>query len=166
MTAPLRAVDEILAILRGTPAELTGLVAGLSAAERVAGPAAGEWSIGVNLAHLRACQDVLGGNIRRIVLEDHPAWRRQSPRAWQRRSGYGDWAFDQALASFLSGRVELLAFLEPLSAGDWERTAIVTMSTGAQVEQSARFFGDWLARHEEVHVTALPGIIERVRAGD
>ncbi len=41
------------------------------------------WSVNDQLAHLRACHDVLGGNMLRIVREDHPAWKGMNPRAWQ-----------------------------------------------------------------------------------
>jgi hypothetical protein len=161
--ARLLAVEEILTILRTTPGRLDEMSAGLSAAECAAPPAPGEWSLADVLAHLRACQDVLGANIRRIVTEDGPAWRRVSPRTWQRSSGYHEQAFEPALVAFLTGRAELLTFLEPLPPAAWERTATVTMSTGIRVDQSARFFGDWLAGHEHRHVQGLPAIIEAVR---
>jgi DinB superfamily len=163
MMSPLLAVDEILSILRVTPGRLGELGAGLTPVQREAPPSAGEWSFTEVLAHLRACQDVLGGNIRRIVTEDVPTWRRVSPRTWQRASGYHDWAFEPAFEAFATGRTELLAFLESLPPDAWERTALVTMPAGAHIEQTARFFGDWLAGHEGVHVRALPAMIDAVR---
>ena len=41
-----------------------------------AAPETDAWSVNDVLAHLRACHDVLGGSILRIVAEDRPRWRR------------------------------------------------------------------------------------------
>ena len=108
--------------------------------------------------------DVLGANIRRILAEDRPAWKRLSPRAWQRTSGYNDWAFGDAFEAFSNGRAELLAALAPLGQDAWERVAVVTVAPNRAIEQTARFFGDWLASHEREHLVQLARTIELVSA--
>ena len=162
MPQPLLSVDEILAILRTSVGRIGELTAGLTEAQLSAEPAPGEWSANHLLAHLRACQDVLGRNITRIAHEDRPAWRRMSPREWQRKSGYNDWAFAPAFESFTTGRAELLPVLEPLRPKDWERTAVVTVGPGRTAEQTARFFGDWLAGHEREHLEQLARTVHAV----
>ena len=106
-------------------------------------------------AHLRACHDVLGGSILRILAEDRPAWRRMSPRTWMRKTDYPDWEFGRALAAFERQRAELLAVLGPLPPDAWLRTAAVTERVGGTVPRSAQYYGDWLAGHERVHWTQL-----------
>jgi hypothetical protein len=151
-------VDVIMAILRETPARLGALAAGLSPVQLGTPPRPEAWSINDILAHLRASDDVLGGNIRRILAEDHPAWRRLSPRAWMRKTDYPTWAFAPALTAFTAQRAELLAALEPEPVAAWARTATVT-EPGGIVERSARFFGDWLAGHERDHMTQVEEIV-------
>jgi hypothetical protein len=38
------------------------------------------------VAHLRACADVWGGSIDRMVAEEHPTIRYVSPRSWIRKT--------------------------------------------------------------------------------
>ncbi|HET6379636.1 MAG TPA: DinB family protein [candidate division Zixibacteria bacterium] len=102
-------VEEIMAILPETPGRLSSLTDGLTDAQLHAAPEPGAWSVNDVLAHLRACNDVLGGNVRRILDEDGPAWRGMSPRTWQARSGYHDWTFREAFEAFTAQRAKLLA---------------------------------------------------------
>ena len=166
MPAPLLSAAEIIAILSGTVGRITALSDGLTEPQLNAAPEPGEWSANVLLAHLRACQDVLGGNIVRILQEDRPAWKRRSPREWHRKSGYNDWSFGPAFEAFAQGRAELLANLGSVRQEDWERIAVVTVQPNRVLEQSARFFGDWLAGHERGHLEQMARTLERSIARD
>jgi hypothetical protein len=159
-------VEEIMAILPETPRRLVAVTA--SVAEQVlhAPPAASEWSVNDVLAHLRACSDVLGGNMLRIVSEDRPSWRGMSPRTWQRKSGYHDWQFAPGLEAFVAQRAELLSVLRSLPRESWERTATVSVPPNKTYEYSVRYYGDWLAGHERAHLRRLPGIIAAARDGE
>lgn len=164
MPAPLLSPDEIIAILSGTVARVARLADGRTELQLNAAPEPGEWSANVLLAHLRASQDVLGGNIVRILREDRPAWKRRSPRTWHRKSGYSEWSFGPAFEAFAHGRTELLANLATARREDWERTAVVSVQPNRSLEQTARFFGDWLAAHEREHLEQMAGTIERAIA--
>ena len=150
-------IDEVMTILRETPRRMVALTTDLSRDQLQTPPEADAWSINDVLAHLRASSDVLGGNILRIVAEDHPAWKRLSPRAWMKKTDYTSWAFEPAFDAFRQQRAELLAVLEPLPARTWARTAAVD-EYGSTVERSILFFGDWLADHERVHLTQIEQI--------
>ena len=164
MARSLLTIDEIMAILRATVPRVAALTDGLSDPQLLARPEPSEWSANELLAHLRAAQDVLGANITRIVREDRPTWKRLSPRERQRKGGYNDWAFGAALESFATGRSDLLAVLEPMSSQDWERIAVVAVAPNRSLDQTARFFGDWLARHERDHFHQMARAIDRVVA--
>ena len=153
-------VDEIIAILRSTAARIDELARDATPHELEPAGYEDEWSITAVVAHLRACNDVLGGAMVRIIREDHPAWRATSPRTWQAKSGYHDWPFGPSFEAFTTGRDELLAVLEPLPPATWERTAAVTVPPAKVFERSTRYYGDWLAQHERTHVKDL----ERRRA--
>jgi hypothetical protein len=154
-------VAEIMAILPATVPRLRTLTDGLSPDQLRAPPEPDSWSVNDVLAHLRACNDVLGGAARRIIAEDHPSWRAMSPRTWQRKSGYHAWDFRDAFAAFAEGREALLEVLAPLSDEAWQRTASVTVPPGKVYERSVQYYGDWLAEHERGHVAGLPAIIAR-----
>jgi len=152
-------VDEIMAILPETPRRLSGLTTGLTAKQLRAAPTPGAWSANDVLAHLRACQDVLGGSMLRIVREDMPKWRAMSPRTWMRRTDYPDWAYAPALAAFERQRAERLATLEPLPASAWDRTAKVTGRQGGTDDKTVIYYGDWLAGHERIHWRQIEQIV-------
>jgi len=158
----LLTIDEIMAIRPATVPRIASLTSSLSEAQLVARPEPDEWSANELLAHIRAAQDVLGANITRILREDRPAWRRLSPRERQRKGGYNDWAFRPAFEAFSDDRAELLAVLDPMTAQDWERVAVVTVAPNRSLEQTAAFFGDWLAGHERDHVEQLERTIDLV----
>jgi hypothetical protein len=151
-----------MAILPETAPRLAALTGRLMAAQLRAAPAPGSWSVNDVLAHLRACHDVLGGNVLRIVTEDHPTWKGISPRAWLKRTDYPAWEFQPAFEAFARQRSELLAVLESRPPEAWERTAAVTGMVRDVHEYSARFYASWMASHERGHLRSLPRIIRAV----
>jgi hypothetical protein len=144
-------VDEIIAILPETPRRIAASTDGLTAGQLRTAPEPDAWSINDVLAHLRACHDVLGGSLVRIVTEDHPAWKGINPRTWIKKTDYPEWEFGRAFTAFKTQRAELLAVVEPLPPEAWERTATVTGMVGETYERTARYFGAWMAGHERAH---------------
>jgi hypothetical protein len=153
-------VDEIMAILPETPRRIASLTGGLTPTRLRASPEPDAWSINDVLAHLRACDDVLGGNMLRIVAKDGPTWKGMNPRAWIKQTDYPDWEFAPAFDAFRAQRADLLAVLEPLPPGGWERTATVSGMLGETYQRSARYYGDWMARHERAHWKHIGRIID------
>jgi hypothetical protein len=158
-------VEEIMAILPETPRRIGSLTEGLTAAQLRASPEPDAWSVNDVLAHLRACHDVLGGNILRIVAEEAPAWKGMSPRAWIKNTDYPGWEFAPAFAAFEAQRAELLDVLEPLPMATWSRTATVTGMLGETRLYSARYYGSWMAAHERAHWKHIAQIIAGARGG-
>ena len=95
MADRLLTIDEIMDILRTTVPRLEELTDRIPPARLQVAPD-DDWSVNDVLAHLRACHDVLGGSVLRILREDHPAWKRMSPRTWMRRTDYPGWTFGPA----------------------------------------------------------------------
>jgi len=157
------AVDEIMDILRSTVPRLEELTGNVPPDWLYTVTDYG-WSVNEQLAHLRACHDVLGGNMLRIVREDHPAWKGLSPRAWLNQTDYFDWRYDPAFDAFRTQRAELLEVLEPLLPADWERTATVAVPPRATFEYSTRYYGDWLAGHERAHLKHITRILDGLAA--
>ena len=157
-------VDEVMAILPETPRRIAAMTDGLTPTESCAHrprPMPGRSM--TSLAHLRACHDVLGGSILRIVAEDRPKWRRESPRTWIRKTDYPDWEFAPAFAAFRSQRTDLLKVLEPLPPDELGPFAMVTERDGEIEARTALYYGDWLAEHERQHWEHLEGIVAAVR---
>lgn len=154
-----------MAILPETPGRLATLTEGMTEERLHRPPEPETWSVNDVLAHLRACDDVLGGNMLRIVAEDRPAWKGMSPRTWMKRTDYPARDFRPSLEAFATQRAGLLAVLEPLTPEGWERTATVSDPIGRVFEYTTRYYGDWLAGHERAHLKYLPKIVAAVRDG-
>ena len=160
---PKLTVDQTMEILRTTVPRLDELTGGAPERSLTAVTAYG-WSVNDQLAHLRACHDVLGGNMLRIVREDHPAWKGMSPRAWQNQTDYFEWRFAPAFVAFRAQRAELIHVLAGLAPKDWERAATVAGMVGEVYEYSVLYYGDWMARHERSHLGHMARILKEMGA--
>jgi hypothetical protein len=149
-------VDQVMEILRTTVPRLDELTRGVRE-KTLATVTDYGWSVSDQLAHLRSCQDVLGGNMLRIIREDHPAWKGVAPIARQKE--YFGQGFRPAFAAFSALRAEILEALEPLAPEAWERTATVSAPPGKVYENSVRYYGDWMARHERSHLRHIKRIL-------
>lgn len=160
---PRLAIDATMEILRTTVPRLEEISRGASQKALTTVTDYG-WSVNDQLAHLRACHDVLGGNMLRIVCEDHPAWKGMAPAAWQKQTDYFEWKFKPAFDAFRAQRAELLAVLEPLPIDAWERTATVSAPPGVVYEYSVLYYGDWMARHERSHLRHMARVLTEAAA--
>src|ERR1700689_5902267 len=111
--------EQILVQLPDTPLRISALTTGVPPAKLQVSPAPGEWSASEVLAHLRACADVWGNNIVRIIKEDTPAWAAVNPRGWIEQTNYMDLRFAPSLRAFTKQRAALMASLGPLPRKDW-----------------------------------------------
>lgn len=143
--------EEALALLRENASRLAALVDGQPSERLHAPPQPGEWSANDVLAHIRACSDVWGGNIAKILADEHPTFAGTNPRTWMKQTDYPVWQFEKAFRAFAAQREELLHTLHGLTPVDWERTATVT-AYGQPNERTLRSYASQLAKHERTHV--------------
>jgi hypothetical protein len=122
-----------------------------------------EWSANDVFAHLRACNDVWGNNIRAIISEDRPTLRGVNPRAWIKETDYLELEFRPSLHAFTTQRADLLAILEPMSHESWSRTATMIDVIGRSFERTVLHYADGLARHELSHVKHIEHIVNTMR---
>ena len=162
MPPPMLTPADVIHVLRETPARIGAMTADLAPDRLLMAPAPGEWSVNELVAHLRANADVWGGHIDRILREDRPTWRRVSPRAWLRKSNYATWPFPASLEAYTTQREDLLAVLQGLAPGRWERVAVVRESGGRVIERSVLFYATSLATHEQEHLGQIADTIRAV----
>jgi hypothetical protein len=116
------------------------------------------------LAHLRACADVWGGCIARLLAEDRPTFRAVNPTSWIKQTDYRALEFGPSLRAFADQRAGLLAVLETLSPEDWSRAATVT-GVGRVFERTVLTYARWLANHERSHDRQIVRIADAARGG-
>ena len=152
--------EEILALLEETPERIETATAGLSTARARIAPKSGEWSLHEILAHLRACADVGGDAIARILAEDHPTFRAVDPRVHVMETDYLRVNFDSSLRAFARQRARSLAVLRRLTPTDWSRGARVIGRSRTR-EESVLSYAHWLARHERAHYPEIERLARR-----
>jgi hypothetical protein len=150
--------QRVLTLLAETPTRLAALTADLSPEALQMRPSPEEWSANEVLAHLRACADVWGTCIRRIIEEDRPTWQAVSPRTWIKQTDYPDLDFRPSLGAFTTQRAELLAVLSPLPSEAWERSARVS-TVGRVLEPTVLSYAERLLVHERSHLKQIAGIV-------
>lgn len=155
-------IEQILVILAGNPSRIAEITAGLSPAQLRTPPEVNEWSVNDILAHLRACSDVWGGQIFKILSEDTPTLIGINPRTWIKETNYLEMDFHPSFQAFSSQRAELLAVLEKIQLEDWNRTARV-QAWGQIYTQKVHRYADGLARHERTHVRQIEQTAATIR---
>ena len=156
-------IEENMALLAEAPARIVALTDGLTAVELVTPPEQGEWSARDVLGHLRACSDMWGGYIVKILIEDHPTFKAVNPTTWIKSTDYLEQEFRPSLEAFTAQLEELVAVLEPLPPEAWLRTATVT-GAGKARERSVQMYARWLANHEQSHMRQIKRLVETLNA--
>jgi hypothetical protein len=150
--------DAAIAMLKTTPGRIASASRGLSDNDLNWKPAADSWSANEILAHLRACADVWGGSIVKILNEDHPTFRYVSPRTWIRKTNYIDLDFKPSFLAFRKQRDDLLKVLRSISQEDWLRRANVKAAAKLR-EETVLSYAQRLGAHEAGHCDQMDRVL-------
>ncbi|MFN8546593.1 MAG: DinB family protein [Candidatus Eisenbacteria bacterium] len=153
-------IDLVLATLAETPKEIGRIARGHNEEQLHRAPAAEAWSARDIVAHLRACAEVWGRSIDRMIQEDHPTIRYVSPRGWIKKTDYLDQGFRPSLRAFSDGRVALLDTLRLLDADAWSRRATFTGTTLGR-DATVLLYAKRIADHEVHHFDQLRRTLQR-----
>ncbi len=148
---------EIAAILRtlaNAPRYIAEISAPYNNQQLAAKPDKQNWSAVEVLAHLRACADVWGETIARMLAEDEPTLRYIHPNQYLLQIDYPNLPFGESLPAFAKQRTELLAELSDLSGDMWERSGIIAERRHTVFSQARR-----MALHEENHCRQLAQLL-------
>lgn len=139
----------LLAILRSTPAALTGLLAPLASASLRARPAADEWSVTEVLCHMRDVErEVDQPRIRQILNEESPFIPAQMPDEWAQARAYQTQDGMSALREFTSARIQTLEMLQNLAPAQWSRKARHAILGPTTLQELVGFN----AEHDRLHI--------------
>lgn len=113
------------------------------------------WSVNDILAHLRACADVWGDSIERMLAEDNPTVPYRHPRQWVKKTDYPQLPFHESLQAFTVQRKKLLKALKRLSVDEWSRAATIKGQKHTVFTQVRR-----MAMHENVHCEQIESLLQ------
>ncbi len=153
----------VIAMLESTPRRIDAVTLGLSDKDLTWKPSPDSWSVNEVIAHLRACADVWGDSILKILREDTPTIRYVSPRTWIRKTNYPQSDFQASFLAFRRQREDLLRVLQPLAHEDWLRRAIVKATKPR--EETILSYAHRLAVHEAGHCEQIDRILHALRRG-
>ncbi len=149
----------LLALLRSTPAALTGLLDPIPPSAWRQRPASGDWSVVEVLCHLRDVErEVDQPRLRRILTEDEPFLPAETPDDWASTRRYQDQDGPSALEEFATQRLETLDLLEPLSADQWGRKARHTLFGPTTLQELVSFN----AEHDRLHVRQVWEVLQEI----
>jgi uncharacterized damage-inducible protein DinB len=147
-------IRAVLTLLSETPKTIARIAHGLDERRLHRQPEVDAWSAQEIVAHLRACAEVWGRSIDRMVTEDHPTIRYVSPRGWIRKTDYLQQGFRETLRKFSEQRAGLVTRLRKLPAGGWTRSATFTGTTSGR-DGTVLSYANRIAEHEVRHLGQL-----------
>ncbi|MBK8233710.1 MAG: DinB family protein [Candidatus Eisenbacteria bacterium] len=149
-----------LEALVATPEQIARIARGHSEAILHHSPAPDAWSAREIVAHLRACAEVWGRSIDRMIAEHEPTIRYVSPRGWLKKTDYLNQNFAESLRDFAGVRRGLLDTLVGLDVAGWSRRATFTGTTLGR-EATVLSYAKRIAEHEVQHLEQLRRVLER-----
>ncbi len=153
-TSTASEIQAVLIVLSETPNRIARIARGRSQQQLHRKPEMNAWSAQDIVAHLRACADVWGSSIDRMLTEDHPTIRYVSPRTWIRKTDYLQQSFRYSLRAFSHRRATLVETLNRLDATGWSRRATFTATTLGR-EATVLSYATRIADHEVRHLSQL-----------
>jgi len=146
MKATPAEVQKHLKLLGKTTRRITSITKQFDEVSLQAKPKKDEWSANDILAHLRACADVWGDQIEKMIAKDNQKLPYAHPRQWIKKTNYRELPFHESFRAFKVQRRKLLKVLKELSFEDWSRSAIIKGREHTIFTQVRR-----MAKHEDVH---------------
>jgi hypothetical protein len=155
-------IDELLGMLEATPDFIQSLVKGVSVKALSIKPDEATWSINEILAHLRACSDVWGKDIQRMLNENHPTMRYISPRTYMKKTGYEKLPFETSFEAYCLQRERLLQTLRKLSIASWGKQGTFTGTTRGK-HQTVFSYAKRIADHEHHHFVQFNRVLQELK---
>jgi len=152
--------SDVVALLESTPRRIHSVTLGLNDKDLTWKPSPDFWSVNEVIAHLRACADVWGNSILKILKEENPTIRYVSPRTWIRKTGYLSSDFPASFLAFRRQREDLLKTLQSLDHKDWLRQA--TVNATKLREETVLSYAQRLAIHEAGHCEQMDRVLNAV----
>jgi hypothetical protein len=143
-----------LTTLSDTPKQIARIARGSNDRQLHRKPAPDAWSARDIVAHLRACAEVWGRSIERMIAEDHPTIRYVSPRGWIKKTDYLEQGFRDSLRKFSQARAGLVETLGALDAVGWSRRATFT-GTALGRDATVLSYAKRIVDHELGHLDQL-----------
>ena len=138
-----------LTVLRASPAALGGMLAGIDGAFFLQRPFPDEWSLTEVVCHLRDTElEIHLPQIQTILTQEDPFLPAADNDAWAIERKYNKQDIAEALAGFISARLESLDLLKGLAEEQWLRKARHAIFGPSTLHDIVQF----MVQHDVLHV--------------
>lgn len=142
----------LMALLRATPAALSGLLEPIANERLTRRTAEKEWSVTEVLCHMRDVErEVDQVRIRQILTEEEPFVPAQMPDEWAQKRSYQKQDGRSALREFTTARVKTLEMLSGLEPTQWSRKARHSILGPTTLQEMVSFN----AEHDRLHIQQI-----------
>jgi len=118
------------------------------------------WSVNDVLIHLRACSDVWGETIMKMLAEDNPTQRYRSPRGFMKKPMYQEPEFSEGLEAYIQERKKLVKVLTELDEAGWSRPGAYTNVTTRHRNQTVLTLAQRMVNHEQPHLDQIETLLK------
>ena len=158
----MRSVTEtkrVIELLKQGPTRIKKAASGVQTAQLDVRTDEEPWSISDILIHLRACSDVWGETIMKMLTEDNPAQRYKSPRGFMKKPKYQNQEFTDALGAYTQERKKLVKELLNLDESGWSRPGTYTGTTPRHRDQTVLSLAQRMVDHEQPHLDQIETLL-------
>lgn len=152
--------ENMLAILRATPAILDGFCRNLTGDQWKASPKKDEWCMTEIICHMRDVDEGVNlPRLRKVLQETNPFLPGEDTDPWAGERGYKLQDGRQALRQFITARVQMVETLEAMKPEDWERPARHAIFGPTRLIELANI----ISGHDRLHVKQAYEVLGEVK---
>ena len=152
--------QQVIKLLKQGPTRFKKVASGVQTAQLHVRTKEELWSVNDILIHLRACSDVWGETIMKMLVEDNPTQRYKSPRGFMKKPKYQNQEFDDALESYTQERKKMVKVLTNLDDAGWLRPGTYTGTTPRHRNQTVLSLVKRMVDHEQPHLDQIETLLK------
>ena len=153
-------LQRVIELLKQGPLRIKKAIGGIQTAQLYVRTDEETWSVSDILIHLRACSDVWGEMIMKMLVEDNPVQRYQSPRGFMKKPKYQNQEFTAALEAYTQERKKLVRELTNLDDAGWSRPGTYTGTTPRHRNQTVLSLVKRMVDHEQPHLDQIETLLK------
>ena len=150
--------ESFIAVMLSTPAVISSLLKQTSGPALTRHPIPKEWSLAEIICHLRDTELEVNLPRLRMMLElDEPFIPARVTAEWAKERDYNNQDFSQALAGFVSARVQMVDLLRGLTV-EWQNKARHAIFGPTNLQELVKF----MAEHDKLHIRQICSTLDQL----
>jgi hypothetical protein len=150
--------QQAIELLRNAHAEISAVVAPLSATQLTTVYIANEWTVAQNVHHLPDAHSYAINNVRLVLTEDKPTWKPYSPDGFAQLADAREADISVSLELMRSMHIRWVRMLESLTDAQFARTGISVSYGERSLDDLLRIYSGHTRSHiEQIQKTLAAG---------